>query len=105
MSGKMSVEKGKAGEREVAALLRAHGFQARRGQQFAGGNDSPDVIHSIPSVHLEVKRVEQFNLYAALDQAIADKPADHVPVVIHRKNKKPWVVVLIADDFLRLVGR
>lgn len=97
----MSVEKGKAGEREVAALLRAHGFQARRGQRTAG----PDVIHSIPSVHLEVKRVEQFNLYAALDQAIADKPADHVPVVIHRKNKKPWVVVLIADDFLRLVGR
>ena len=36
--------KGKVGEREFAELLRAHGFDARRGQQFAGGADSPDVV-------------------------------------------------------------
>ena len=32
-----SRNKGKRGEREFAALLREHGFDARRGQQFAGG--------------------------------------------------------------------
>jgi hypothetical protein len=33
--------KGKLGELEFAALLRAQGFTARRGQQFAGVNIHP----------------------------------------------------------------
>lgn len=69
----MSRNKGKTGEREVAALLRKYGYDAHRGQQFSGGNDSPDIVHSIPGLHIEVKRVEQFNLWAAIDQADADK--------------------------------
>ena len=36
-----SRRKGKVGEREFAGLLREHGFDARRGVQFAGGADSP----------------------------------------------------------------
>ena len=32
--GPMSRNKGKVGEREVAELLRAHGFPARRGVQY-----------------------------------------------------------------------
>ena len=31
---KMSREKGKRGEREFCELLREHGFDARRGQQY-----------------------------------------------------------------------
>lgn len=34
-----SRQKGKVGEREFASLLREHGFDARRGQQFSGGAD------------------------------------------------------------------
>jgi Holliday junction resolvase len=100
---KMSKEKGKLGEREVAALLKEHGFEARRGQQFAGGGDSPDVVHNIPGIHIEVKRTEQFNLWAALDQAEQDKRPTEMPTVWHRKNGKKWVVVLAAQDFLKLV--
>jgi hypothetical protein len=37
-----SKRKGKRGELEFAAVLRAEGFQARRGQQFSGSPDSPD---------------------------------------------------------------
>ena len=103
--GKMSKEKGKAGEREVAALLRSYGFTARRGQQFAGGGDSPDVVHDIPGVHIEVKRTEQLNLYAALAQAAGDSTEGETPVIFHRKNAMPWVVVLGAHDFLSLVKR
>ena len=99
--GKMSKEKGKVGEREVAALLKSHGFEARRGQQFAGGGDSPDVVHNIPGLHIEVKRTEQLNLYAALEQARADKDrTDDDAVVFHRKNGKKWVVIMYADEFL-----
>jgi len=98
----MSKEKGKRGERECAALLREHGFTARRGQQFSGGDGSPDVVHSIDGVHIEVKYVERFNLYDALEQATID--ADYqIPVVFHRRKRKPWTVVLKADDFLHLL--
>ena len=100
---KASRDKGKVGEREVAALLREYGFDARRGQQFAGGGDSPDVVHSIDGVHIEVKRVEQFNLWAAMEQAKRDAKNGEVAAVFHRKNKQDWVVVLDAKDFLQML--
>ena len=101
--GKMSKEKGKVGEREVAALLKAHGFQARRGQQFAGGGDSPDVVHNIPGLHIEVKRTEQLNIYAALEQAFQDRKMGEYAAVFHRKNQKKWVVIMDAEELLSLV--
>lgn len=98
--GKTSKTKGKVGEREVAKLVAKYGFEARRGQQFAGGTDSPDVVHDIPGVHIEVKRAEQFNFKAAMDQAERDRKDAEVPVVFHRKNSDPWFVVMYAEDFL-----
>ncbi len=98
--GKMSKNKGKVGEREVAALLRKFGFEARRGVQYQGGEGAPDVKHNIPGVHIEVKRTEQFPLWAAMDQAKEDGFLQDAPVVFHRKNGKPWVAVLYAEDFL-----
>jgi Holliday junction resolvase len=49
--------KGARGEREAAKLLRDLGFAgARRGQQFRGGYDTPDVIcEALPGILLEVK--------------------------------------------------
>lgn len=105
MGGKHSREKGKRGEREVAELLRENGFMARRGQQFKGGPDSPDVVHSIPRLHIEVKRTEAFQLYKALEQADDEITEAHkMPVVFHRRNSQAWVVVMYAEDFLALVG-
>lgn len=100
--GRMSRTKGKVGEREVAQLLRDHGFDARRGVQFRGGADSPDVI-GLPGFHLEVKRVEAFRLYDALEQAKNERRDGDIPAVFHRPNQRPWVVVLEASDFLALV--
>ena len=95
--------KGAAGEREWAGELTTAGFKARRGQQFAGGTDSPDVVcPSLPDVHFEVKRVQQGNLYTWLRQAIRDA-AGKIPVVAHRRNHCEWVVVLRADDFFDIV--
>lgn len=101
--GKLSRDKGKRGEREVAKLLRDHGFDgAQRGRQYQGGDDSPDV-RGLPGFHVEVKRVEKFALYDALEQAEAEGAEDDIPVVFHRRSGKPWVVVLYAEDFLELV--
>lgn len=101
--GKMQRDKGKVGERELAAFLSAHGFQSSRGVQYHGGKDSPDVIcgrlHDL--VHFECKRVEHMRLYPALAQAIRDAAAK-MPVVAHRMNSKPWVAILRLEDLMSL---
>lgn len=102
MAGKIDAnKKGKRGEREAAALLREYGFEARRGQQFSGGGDSPDVVHSIPNVHIEVKRTEALSLYKAMDQAREDS-GGKVPVVLHKRNGREWLAVIPASDLLRV---
>lgn len=102
-----SRQKGKVGELEWSAFLREHGYEgARRGQQFRGGGDSPDVV-GMPGFHNEVKRVEEKaagSIYDWMAQAVRDAAAGLVPVVAHRRNRKDWVVIIRAEDFLRLIG-
>ena len=93
--------KGCRGEIEVAKLFRSYGFpEARRGQQYHGGPDSPDVV-GVPGLHIEVKRTERLNLYDALAQAKRDAGED-LPVVIHRKNDSPWVAIMDFDDWMKI---
>lgn len=97
--------KGKAGERAAAKALRAAlGLDASRGQQHAGGDDSPDVRHDLAGVHFEVKRVERLNLAAAVSQAARDA-GECVPVVLHRTNRQPWLVTVRLDDLRGLARR
>ena len=98
---KFSRDKGKRGEREVALILREHGFEARRGQQYCGANGDADVV-GVPGLHIEVKRTEKFRMYQALDQAINDAREDELPVVFTRKNNCDWVACLRLDDFMEL---
>jgi Holliday junction resolvase len=94
----MSREKGKRGEREFCELLREHGYEARRGQQFAGGPDSPDVIVNLP-VHFEVKRTESFSP-TYLAQAEQDAHPLNQPVVAWKRNNAPWRVFMDAGHYL-----
>lgn len=95
--------KGASAERELAAFLREHGYEARRGQQFSGGSDSPDVI-GIPGWHVECKRTEKGALYDWLDQSVRDAGGKNTPVVMHRKNRREWVAILRLEDFLNTIG-
>lgn len=98
-----SRQKGACGEREFAAVLKARGLEARRGQQFSGSKDSPDVVCSgLSKVHFEVKRVQAGNPYLWLAQATRDA-GENMPIVAHRKNNKKWVAVLDMDDLLNLL--
>lgn len=99
--GKMSRQKGKVGEREVAGLLRQHGYEGRRGVQYRGMPGAQDVV-GLPGASIEVKRTERFDLYGALEQAKAARMQDEVGVVFHRRNACDWVVVIDAHDFMRL---
>lgn len=99
--GKMSREKGKNGERELAKKLREFGFEARRGAQYCGANGDADVI-GLKGVHIEVKRTEALRLYDALAQSISDAREGEKPIVAHRKNNCQWVVIQPLEDWIEL---
>lgn len=93
-------EKGKRGERELAKILKGYGYDCRRGQQYCGASGDADVI-GLPGIHIECKRVESLNIDKAMEQSISDAK-EGIPVVMHRKNDKPWKVTLLLDDFMKL---
>lgn len=97
-----SRQKGAGGEREFANLLKTYGLEARRGQQFSGGKDSPDVISNLTNVHFEVKRVQAGNPYKWFAQAINDG-VGKMPIVAHRKNGQQWLAILDMNDLLDML--
>ena len=102
--GRMSKRKGAAGEREAAEKLNeVLGTRFHRGRQYHGGPDSPDLAGDLPGLHVEVKRCERLSLYKALTQARQDASVTQVAAVMHRANGKPWVVIVQADDLIRLL--
>ena len=99
--GHGSRNKGKRGELELAHKLQEYGYNARRGQQYAGLYGDADVV-GVPGLHIECKRVEQLNIEKALVQSEQDARSDEIPVVMHRKNREEWKVTLRLDDFMRI---
>lgn len=99
-----SRQKGKRGELELAKILREHGYEARRGQQFSGANGDPDVV-GLPGYHIECKRVEKLNLDLAMSQSERDAREGERPIVVHRKNRGEWLVTLHLADFLEVISR
>lgn len=109
--GRKSKAKGADGERDARNALRKLGISARRGRQYCGGPTSPDLVSDgdeglppLTGVHFEVKRTEALSLYAAMDQAEGDAGAS-VPVILHRRNRRPWVAVVHLDRILELAER
>lgn len=93
--------KGNKGERELAAILREHGYNTRRGQQFCGANGDADVV-GLPGIHIEVKRVERLNIYEAMQQSIRDARSGEMPAVFHRRNRKGWLVTMPLEEWIEL---
>jgi len=102
--GRMSRNKGKRGEREAAAELgKVFGCPSRRGVQYQGGPDSPDVVLEGVSVHVEAKRTERLSLWEAIEQASNDAPNGKVPMVWHKCNRRESVVIVRTSDLGRLI--
>ena len=93
--------KGCRGEREWAAWLNENfGLSARRGRQYAGHPDAPDVVGGWPGTHAEVKRVEKVSIDKWMDKAV-DDAGDQIPYIAHRRNNMPWLVTVRAEDLKR----
>lgn len=96
-----SRRKGKEGELELSRILKEHGYECRRGQQYCGRNGDADVV-GLPGIHIECKRVEKLNIDDALRQSVQDAREGEMPIVCHRKNRTGWKVTLGLEEFLKL---
>ena len=99
--GKLSRDKGKRGERELASILREYGYDCRRGQQYCGTSGDADVI-GLPGIHIECKRVERLNVLEAVMQAVRDARKGLLPAVFHRKDRSEWLVTMRLEDWIIL---
>jgi len=101
--GRKSKTKGKVGELEASAKLgQVLGVPVARSQQYKGAADSAD-LQGTGRLHVEVKRCERLNLYDAMAQA-ANDAGDNLPIVLHRRNRQPWVFVCYLDDLVNVAA-
>lgn len=96
-----SRQKGKRGELELSHKLQEYGYNTRRGQQYCGSNGDADVV-GLPGIHIECKRVENLNIYKAIEQASNDAKENEMPTVFHRKDRKDWLVTMRLEDWIKL---
>lgn len=100
--GKSQQRKGADGERELVTILQQSGYQVERGGSETYG-EIPDIV-GLKGIHIECKRVEKLNIQTAMNQAIRDSKRfrDGAPTVFHRRNREPWMVTMLYDDWMRL---
>lgn len=103
--GRMSREKGKRGEREVASLFRDWGYDAHRTAQCRGNTGRAADIDGTPGVHVEVKYQEHMRLYEWMQQAADDANAagdGSLPVVVHKQSHRPVLATMEFSAWMEL---
>lgn len=99
-------QKGKRGELDACHTLKdIIGGSPRRGQQYRGSPDSPDIVEAIAGVHIEVKRRQTSSIYKWMAQAQTDARPSEVPCVMWRKDGEKWLVVIPAQQLLDFAQR
>lgn len=97
-------DKGRKGEREVANIYEALGFEVR-GLEASGDH----LIVCSPAsgivLHSEVKRQETARPWAWFAQAAAEAPPGAIPAVHFRRNKSPWLALLPAVQLATILAR
>lgn len=93
--------KGARSERILSHKLNELGYTTRRGQQYSGANGDADVV-GIDGIHIECKAVERLNVWDAMAQSERDAREGEIPVVMHTKNRKPWLVTMRLEDWAKL---
>lgn len=99
--GKASQRKGRAAELELSRILQGYGYPVEAGRAQSYG-EVPD-LSGLPGIHIEVKRRENVNLSAALEQSRRDAGRfGGLPAVFHRRNREQWRVTMDLPDWLEL---
>lgn len=93
--------KGERGERLLRDALRDHGFEdVTRGFVW---NHTSDLV-GLKGIHVEAKFCEKLNIRQALAQAEeeSEKRQDGMPTVFSKTSRKPWIVTMNLDDWVKL---
>lgn len=98
--GKSERDRGARGERLLRDALNEHGLDVRRGSCFRHESD----LIGLTGVHVECKFVEHLNVRKAMEQAKveAEKRADGMPTVFHKKARAEWLVTMRLEDWVLL---
>jgi hypothetical protein len=102
--GRGARTKGGSAEREVVAILHAHGFYRARRNFQSGGQGGGDIT-GVPGVHLEVKRQERVCIWDWIAQAEHDARPTDVAAVVFRRSRSGWYAVVGFEDLLGLLGK
>lgn len=99
-AGKAAKAKGARGERLLSAFLNSFGLHTHRGYVHCGQSDLVDLL----GIHVECKNVERLNVRQAMEQAIkeADKRKDGMPTVFWKVSRKPWLTIMLTEDWVKL---
>ena len=96
------------GQRMWMEEILRNGFYNIRECQNSEGQDSSEVIPSIP-IHFEVRFDDELNISDAMEQAkqavVDNGDSDKIPAVAHKKSREDWLVTISADDFFRILRR
>lgn len=106
---KSSLTKGKGFERELCdymaeALPGLFIHRSAATQNIVDRSTGFPDLTGLPSLAIEAKRTERFDLNGSLSQAVRNAGPD-MPVVVNRRNRQPTghsTVVLRLDDFLTI---
>lgn len=105
--GRSQRDKGKRGEREALAHLRAvWGFDGGHRSAQVDGRLSSDLVLPASGLHPEVKFYKGIAALRFLEQAERDAQEGEVPFVVMRENgDKRWALMLRAADLPTLIER
>jgi Holliday junction resolvase len=104
--GKSQREKGKVGERDLCHTLNEVGLpgpEFRRGRQYAGHPDAPDIVGGPANLHWECKRCERVQIKQWMAKAVEDA-GDKLPVVAFRWNGGEWLACVRLADLKELAA-
>lgn len=96
-------DKGARGEREVAEVFRAYGFDCDRVPSSGGLRLKGDLWGTVPC-HVEVKRTEVARPWAWREQARAESPIPGAWLVAFRRNGSEWLGLLPLDFLAGLLA-
>lgn len=102
--GKMSKEKGKRFERQIADYFTQEGYVSHRSAQYCGNTgDAPDVV-GVPYIHIECKSYKDTEWDDSwMEQAMRDAKPGLIPVVIHKTDYHKPKVTLGGRDFSEMM--
>lgn len=92
-----SINKGKAGEREIVNILKSHGIYAKRiGGMETNHVDKGDLEFGVVA---EEKDIAQVKLGSHVPKKVYDF-LEHEPIAFIRRDRSRWLVVCELDYFL-----